>query len=217
LGAEPRSDIQAPGRISKPSHLVFFGRLEERKGINIFLEALASEELKSFRFRLTFLGREATRSVDEIRAFVAEHRPDLTATLDLQPYLTSDEAQAFLAATDCVAVIPSLIDNSPCVVYECLKHGQAFIAAGSGGIPELIHAEDRDLYLFDPTASGLIAKLRDVLSSESWKAPRPSYDPSDIGGQWLAWFDEQTASGPRANRPIETPPSKPPSSKPPSS
>ncbi|HTB45077.1 MAG TPA: glycosyltransferase [Acetobacteraceae bacterium] len=183
-------------RLGRPGHLVFFGRLEKRKGIDIFLAALASDELRPFQFKLSFLGRPATRSIEHISAFIATHRPDLMAGLSFEPALSSDEAQAWLAATDCIPVIPSLIDNSPCVIYECLKLGLPFIAAASGGTPELIDVADRERCLFDPTTRALARKLREVLSSGDRHVPRPAYDQREIGGRWLAWFDAQTPKRP---------------------
>jgi glycosyltransferase involved in cell wall biosynthesis len=191
-----RSAGEARQHSGRPSHLVFFGRLEKRKGIDIFLAAVASEELRPFQFQLTFLGRPATRSIDDISTFIATQRPDLVPGLSFEPALASDEAQAFLAATDCVPVIPSLIDNSPCVIYECLKLGLPFIAAATGGTPELIDAADQDRCLFHPTGQALARKLRDVLSSGDRHVPRPAYDQRDIGGRWLAWFDAQTPRSP---------------------
>jgi glycosyltransferase involved in cell wall biosynthesis/GT2 family glycosyltransferase len=200
LGATPqlRSRPQRVG--ARPTHLVFFGRLEERKGISIFLAALAAPQLRQFPFALSFLGRPASRSPEEIKAFIGKHRPDLLYNLDIQPNLSTDEAQAYLSALNCVAVIPSLIDNSPCVVYEALKLGLPFIAAASGGIPELIEPADRERCLFAPTSGGLAEKIREVLSSSSWPAPRPNYDQAEIGDRWIGWFAKHAPpSAPVAN------------------
>jgi len=190
LRAQQPSPLPERQPLSLAPHLVFFGRLEERKGINIFLAALASEELLPFRFKLTFLGRPATTSLEDVRTFVAQHRPDLMAGLSLQANLSTDEAQAFLTSTNGIAVIPSLVDNSPCAVYECLKLRLPFVAASAGGIPELIHSEDWDRCLFDPTPQSLARKLRQVLSAKSWKAPRAAYSEDEIAARWLAWFAE---------------------------
>ena len=34
-----------------------------------------------------------------------------------------------------LAVIPSLLDNSPYAVAECIEHGIPFVATSTGGIP----------------------------------------------------------------------------------
>jgi O-antigen biosynthesis protein len=190
LGATPHLSNRMSRRNSRPAHLVFFGRLEERKGISIFLSALASEELKSFTFKLTFLGRPASKTVEEIRAFIGRARPDLLAEMEFRTNLSSDEAQAYLTETSCISVIPSLIDNSPCVIYESLKLGLPFIAAASGGITELVHSDDRARSLFAPNARALAKKLKEVLSAEYWDGARSAYNQHDISRSWLAWFEK---------------------------
>ena len=174
--------------VSRPSHLVFFGRLEARKGIGIFLSALALKDLASLDFKVTFLGNPLN-TADKVRKQLEESRPDLAGKIEFKSNLTSDEAQAFLAGTDCIPVIPSLIDNSPCVIYESLKLGLPFIASNSGGTPELIHPDDRDRCLFAPTAESLAAKLNQVLTSEYWAASMPSYVSSEVAASWLDWFE----------------------------
>jgi glycosyltransferase involved in cell wall biosynthesis/GT2 family glycosyltransferase len=185
-----------------PIRFAFWGRLEQRKGINLFLSALAADELKPFNFAISFIGRPETRSVDEIRAFIREIRPDLLANLDFQTGLSSDESQAYIAEKQCVALIPSLIDNSPCVVYEALKLGIPFIAAASGGIPELVSAEDRERCLFAPNPIALASKLREVLVTERWRAARPMYDEREVARQWLAWVDEHRPDAPSLPAPM---------------
>ncbi len=193
------SDSRPTSRLAQRiPHLVFFGRLEERKGINLFLKALASERLGSHRFRVTFLGKPGTRSVPDIRAIVSQTRPDLLPDLEFQADLASDEAQLFLSQNGCIPVMPSLVDNSPCVIYESLRLGLPFIASASGGSEELIHPDDRGRCLFAPTADALAGKLAEVLTSESWEAPRPNYDQSQVAQAWLAWFSQVAGQGPRA-------------------
>ena len=66
-------------------------------------------------------------------------------------------------------VIPSLVDNLPYTVYECIAHGIPLIAARTGGIPEMVLSED---HLFEPTAKTLAARLRNVLEKGLSALPR---------------------------------------------
>ena len=200
LGAElPPSDRRST--IPRPSHIAFFGRFEERKGIDIFLSALGLKDVAELDFKITFLGRPLPAfSVEEIRARIAVSRPDLLNRVEFKTDLTSDEAQAFLAENDCVPVIPSLIDNSPCVVYESIKLGLPFIASNSGGIPELIHPDDREHCLFSPNAKSLASKLREVLTADSWTASMPSYTSSEVAAAWLDWFESLPAKTARRRK-----------------
>ncbi len=188
MGATGLQPAPTQTRGVEPAHLAFFGRLEERQGIGIFLDALVSPQLRGLRFKVSFLGRPATTSPEQIRAFLGAHRPDLLPSVDFHPALSSDEAQAFLVSAGCVAVIPSPLDNSPCVVYESLRLGLRFVAARSGGIPELIDSRDWDRCLFEPAPGPLAAKLREVLCAASWDPPRAAYDEGEIASRWLDWF-----------------------------
>ena len=55
--------------------LAFFGRLEERKGIELFMQALVSDRLAFEDFDVVFLGKAASRSPAEIIGFVQGRRP----------------------------------------------------------------------------------------------------------------------------------------------
>jgi hypothetical protein len=87
-------------------------------------------------------------------------------------------------------------------VHAPIKHGVAqtvpFIAAGTGGIPELIDETDRSRLLFEPTESALEAKICEVLESDEWAPGRPRFESTKVDDLWLSWF-ERVARG-RSNR-----------------
>jgi hypothetical protein len=77
--------------------------------------------------------------------------------------------------------MPSLQENSPNAVYECLEHGIPFIASGVGGVPELVTSD----VLFEPTAAGLEAALRPILAAGNVPPPaRPAFDPDASLERW---------------------------------
>jgi hypothetical protein len=81
--------------------------------------------------------------------------------------------------------MPSLRDNSPNTVYECLEHDIPFIASNVGGVPELIAADDHNRVLFDPTPQGVEAALRHVLSGDRRLRPvRPSFTTATSYDRW---------------------------------
>ena len=57
--------------------------------------------------------------------------------------LLRDAALQRLLELDAVVVIPSLIENSPCVVEELLDSGLAMVVTDVGGTAELVRASDR--------------------------------------------------------------------------
>src|SRR5262245_13761742 len=116
-------------------HLVFFGRLEARKGIYLFLEALRDPALNGERFELSFLGREAELGQEQLLAWLGEHRPDLQPLVRFHKDKDVHQALSYLKASGGIAVIPSPADNSPCVIWECIEHAIPFVACNTGGIP----------------------------------------------------------------------------------
>lgn len=192
-------DPELPAVGSRPlnRHLIFFGRFEVRKGILVFLDALRllSAELRGGvpPVRVTFLGRsgytpdgDGVRSIDRARAEVAIAF-DLHAITDKG----HREAMEFIATNnDALIVCPSLVDNSPYAIIECLQMGLNVIAARSGGIPELFEGSER---LFEPNAEALAAKLREGLAG---RLPplRRSYDSDHSRVLWRTFLEKSPAS-----------------------
>jgi len=178
--AETRSD-------GVPTEIVFFGRLEERKGLRLFCNAvhLLRDELAQRGITVTFLGKTSmcagTPSLDYIARRAAAWKFPMRTLTDLgQP-----EALRFLREGRKLAVMPSPFDNSPCTVYEALEHGIPFLAARTGGIPELIDEADRDRVLFAYTTESLCVALRNALEHGGCVA-RPSVPQSETRRSWVA-------------------------------
>jgi hypothetical protein len=94
-------------------------------------------------------------------------------------------ALARLKQAGTLVVMPSLQENSPNTVYECLEHGIPFIASNVGGVPELIAPEDHARVLFEPTVEGLTDALQRVLETRAVPPPaQPAFDASISSERW---------------------------------
>jgi len=101
--------------------------------------------------------------------------------------LDHDEALAELARPGTVAIMPSLVDNSPHTVIECLERGVPFITSLVGGTGELLAAEDAGRVAVEPTAAGVRARLSALLEAGTVPAPaRPAVDADAVLAGWLA-------------------------------
>jgi hypothetical protein len=116
-----------------------------------------------------------------------------------------DQAQGLerLARPGTLAVMPSLEDNSPNVVYECVERGIPFLASRLGGTAELVAEEDRDRVLLDPTAEGVAEGLERALTSED--ALRPAAAGFD-GALGVRRWGEVVAMRTRDREPAEEQP-----------
>ena len=128
--------------------IVFFGRLETRKGLDRFLKAIEHlTEIGSPPFSLTFLGRVADQKhAVEVDEMCRKHG----IRYEIISNLGTVEAVNYLRFANCVVVIPSRLDNLPYTIYECLENGIPIITSSIGGIPELIpSAEHPDVLRAD--------------------------------------------------------------------
>jgi glycosyltransferase involved in cell wall biosynthesis len=147
--------------------VAFFGRVDEKKGLMLF--AAAVKELRP-RVEVELVGKTTrTWTRERIEALFSPLRVTLESGLDQR------EALARLSRPGTLVVMPSLQENSPNTVYECLVHGIPFIASNVGGVPELIEPEDHARVLFEPNVAALAAALRRVLADGQLPA-RPAFD-----------------------------------------
>jgi glycosyltransferase involved in cell wall biosynthesis len=156
----PGSDSASPQPVSE---IVFFGRLETRKGLEIFVEAINKLDTQ---VPITFLGRvnvvgNHLSALDYLRWQLAGRRFRLLTDYN------REQALQYLSQNNRLAVIASLSDNSPFTVIECALNGIPFIASRVGGIPELLpdqHVQEH--LLFNPEAKDLLRCLQQYLHTD---------------------------------------------------
>ena len=188
-GAAPVADGER-GRI-EPTEIVFFGRLEERKGIRTFCAALDRlEELLAERgLQVTFLGKVGTVGEGDADRFLKRESTRWRFPWQVISDFGQQEAIAYILARKAVAVMASPADNSPCTVYEALTFKMPFLAARTGGIPELILEEDQPAALFEYSAEALAQRLAEILRNGLAPA-RPAQSQEESRRRWVALFEE---------------------------
>lgn len=179
------------GDVVRSRDLVFFGRLEARKGIEIFCNAIdLLHERGEIPDSVTFLGKwggklpaQGGMTPEDYLAEKAEtwECPVVTVTDKNQP-----EALSFLTERDLIAVMPSLIENSTMAVYETLEQRVAFIATSVGGTPELVAERDHATCLVEPTAQDLADRLA-VALREGQVIAHPQFSNDDNLDIWYGF------------------------------
>jgi glycosyltransferase involved in cell wall biosynthesis/GT2 family glycosyltransferase len=184
-------DAQPAGRRSagpRPE-LVFFGRLESRKGLELFCDALdrlaASGESPA---SVTFLGKPSSVGGVPSGDYLAQRGAQWPFSWRILGTLDRDAAMAYLREPGRVAVLPSRVDNLPYTVAECLADGIPFIASATGGIPEMICTADRARVLFSFSAGALAERLARIVR-DGFEAAAPAIPASRTHRDWLRWHD----------------------------
>jgi glycosyltransferase involved in cell wall biosynthesis len=173
---------------SRIRRLVFFGHLREGKGVRVFVESLRELDLDGVE--VVFVGHARRWSPAEITEWLGREARFETG-------LDRDGAIAELLQPGTLAVMPSLLENSPYAVAECLEHGVPFLAANVGGTPELVDVDDRARVLHPPTPNAFAAALEQSLRDGVAPA-QPARAPEDSLVSWLRVVESVTPSRPSA-------------------
>ncbi len=170
----------------KPKEIVFFGRIEERKGIRLFAAAVTriGEQLRQRGVSVLFLGKANSVSGVPADEFLRPRSAAWPFDWRIENSFDQRQAIAYLRDKDCVSVMASPVDNSPCTVYEALQYGIPFIAAATGGIPELVHVDDHASHLFSYTVDALCARILEALDNGVGIA-RPAVSVAENQARWL--------------------------------
>lgn len=170
------------------NEIVFFGRLEGRKGLDIFCDAIRDliNEGASVP-KITFLGKFGTPIATHPELTVREYIESEASSWGVEWQIIDTYAQAqaltYLLGSGRLAVMPSLIENSSLTIYETTNFRIPFVASDRGGNPELVKEEHRDAVLTEPHPVLLAEKLSEVLKLGGLVA-ESSFDNASNLAQW---------------------------------
>jgi glycosyltransferase involved in cell wall biosynthesis len=189
-----------PERASAPltrvatKRLVFFGRLQTRKGFSLFVSALrhlfdhVPSALAGVE-EIVLLGEEQEPgTLERVRVELAALRIPVIHRGDLD----SNGAQSFLAehAADSLVVVPSPAENFPYAVIEASSiPGLNLLCSEGGGIPEVFGGRGR-AHLFAPHPLSLAEKLRERLAAPALAATLPAYEGGAANSRWLEFHQQ---------------------------
>lgn len=179
-------------------HLVFFGRLETRKGLELFAEAVvhlaATAEFLEVPLRITFLGKFGAASSRNARANLHECLAVLPESWkwEILDNLDQSTAMDFLAGhSGALFVTPSLADNSPNTVLECLRRGLRVLATDTPGVSELF-ADGEEL---SPARPEELARHLARFIRHGREPARPAFSDQqalDARAEFLADLEEES-------------------------
>ncbi|MEO8071266.1 MAG: glycosyltransferase [Acidobacteriota bacterium] len=188
------------GAASAGSELVFFGRLETRKGLDLFCDALDRLAARGVMPpHVTVLGKTSTVDGLPSDIYLARRADRWRFPWKIVSTLDRDGAMRYLRQPDRIAVLPSRLDNLPYTVLECLGSGIPFVASAIGGIPEMVRPRDRERVLFALDADALAERLTKVLAIGQGPAAM-RVAPACTLENWMAWHEAIVALHRRSAR-----------------
>jgi glycosyltransferase involved in cell wall biosynthesis len=134
-------------------HILFLGRVEDRKGIPQLVKALAAmRERKGWRATIAGDG-----AVEELRCEL--DRLGLADRVDVPGWLGPDDVARLLSASD-ILTLPSLSENLPMSVIEAMAYGLGVVVTPVGAVEDIVRHEETGLLV----APGDAQALTDALS-----------------------------------------------------
>jgi hypothetical protein len=173
-------------RLDEVKELVFFGRLETRKGLDLFLDAidLLAERIDNPDLKITFVGKAVKDSNEQIQTRAAAW----PFTLKIVNHYDRAAALKYLSTHGRLSVMPSLIENTPYTAYEALVLNLPFIASNTETISDLIAEEDRAETLFETNEESLATTLIKALQDGIVRA-KPAFRPQQAKKAWTFFYN----------------------------
>ncbi len=172
LTGNVRHVISATSRPSKPidekkvinvGDIIFFGRHEQRKGLDIFCLSLEKihDILCSKRITVWFIGPLGHVNGQPSGLYLTERGKKWRFQVEFRIGFDRAQVTQFLRASDNgLVVIPSKEENSPYAVVEALAAGRPVVTSSAGGAKELIHLADHCEAIVDMDPDALAERLR---------------------------------------------------------
>ena len=188
--------IETPSQQAESTfkHIAYFGRLETRKGFELFVDGLLYlkqnlhyQSLKTIE-SIVLLGKQGITRYGTVAEAVNELEQALEIPVTVLDTYDTFQAQTYLAANakDMLVVAPSLVDNMPYAIIEAsLIDGLNLLTTDVGGIPEILGKEGRN-QLFTPHVPTFATKLDEWLTKgPQHKEKLGCYDLKKHNDAWL--------------------------------
>lgn len=177
-------DVTLPPRRSHDIHILFVGRLESRKGIDVVLK-VAPDILREFPNAVLDIVGDDTIFRSDGTTYKAEFElmrlpDDIRQRIVFHGRVEEQELRAFYRDCD-LFIAPSRYESFGLVYLEALMFGKPVIAGKAGGGPEVVR-EGKTGFLVEPgDAYGLREALRKLLINadlrrEMGRAARSDYE-----------------------------------------
>ena len=156
----------APGRVP---HVLFVGRIEPRKGVDVLLAAVEELIEAGIPVRLTLAGGPADAPLREESAVHVRDRPKLAGAVRFAGRVSDAELDGLYADAD-VICLPSRFESHGIALIEAMMHARPILTCATGGIPEVVE-EGVNATLLPPDDAGALADaLRTMLSDTELRA-----------------------------------------------
>ncbi len=182
--------------------VVFFGRLEIRKGFFTFLDAInyLHKHKLTLPRKISFLGAFCTNSDRNSASTVLEYAQSWDCEIQFLNNFDHEHAIEYLVRNRPLTVVPSADESFGLTAYECLKFGVPVVFSDRGALSTLVAEAERDQILVPPRANDLGKRIAQVLDDGIVIG---AVDPvhQAAGDTWNILLDELASTPPAPAQP----------------
>ncbi len=171
-----------PSSPSVPPEILFFGRLEFRKGVHLLIDAAQSLLAGGLDLRVRIVGQDTTTAPGNrpmLDWLPSRIEPRWASRFAFEPNRSRDDLVGLMrGATICC--LPSIWENFPFAALESMATGRCVIGADAGGIPEIIRDGVDGLLFRAADATSLAETLRRALADYELRRRIESAAPARV-------------------------------------
>lgn len=191
---------ESSGQFQDFREIVFFGRLETRKGLEVFCQAISSLSARSLQGRkVVFLGRYGSVKGKDARKYLARVTARWRIPFAIIDDCDRDAALRYLRSHAALAVIPSRSETFGYTTLECIAADVPMIASDIPAFREQIAKKGRRNIFFELNALSLRRKLLEVMKKG---VPKAQLVVSEAANRrcWTQWHARTTYPVPRLTK-----------------
>ena len=128
--------------IQKDIKVIFYGRLEIRKGVLEIAKAIPTLLKKYPTLQFYFYGKSANSPISgiDMQTYLVQKLKKYTKNVFFKGAFKPEDISTVLQQGD-IFLFPSRYDNAPLACFEAMSAGKAVIGSSSGGMAEIIESE----------------------------------------------------------------------------
>ncbi|KAK9809161.1 hypothetical protein WJX72_010415 [[Myrmecia] bisecta] len=186
----PAAAIAANERVAKEIwRVAFFGRLEERKGIKMFVEAVSKVNITAHpNFEVFFVGAESQIDMIPSSKWLKKRTKAWPFPTHIMVNRPRIQALEVISQKGMLLVLCSTVDNMPFVVAEAAVMSIPFIVFDVGGVPEMLDPDlHADMLMAEPFQQSLTDTVQRALARGQWNTAVLTEAIATGKEQWENW------------------------------
>lgn len=170
--------------------VAYYGRIERLKGVDILIEAIKRFNQQTVSQNVLIAGVSTKIDGIDAKDYILKKLSDVNCEIQFKFNCQPAEVFNYINKHQGVCVLPTLGENAPCVVVECILHGVRFLASDIPGIKEMVNQKYHHLYLFK---TGSVEELVEKFAQEIDPPTKEtlSYDMQQNEKNWVDFLSQK--------------------------